>query len=245
MKKLITAAIVAITVLCTGSAAHADSIVPGDENLVLTLLNATRTALGRHAVSHNDYLMGMARRQAQRMADRGDIYHNPNLGGEIGASGMNWRKVGENVGMGPNVSLIEDAFLKSPHHYENIIDPAYNIAAIGAIKGDDGKMYVVQVFANVVSAAAAPAPAASVAPKPAAAAAPAAAPVTHAPVTAAPATPKPRPVVHRSADPNAVVGGFVTALDLSAPASHGAQNGAFGAISTLLRHVGSAVASLV
>ena len=218
MKKFLALMVVAIVTVMAVPAAHADTIIGGDENHVLSLVNVTRAALGRQHLSPHDYLRGMAERQAQRMADRGDIYHNPNLGGEITSSGMDWRKVGENVGMGPNVDLIEDAFLKSPHHYENIIDPSYNIAGIGAIKGDDGRMYVVQVFANVVSqASAAKPPAPSVAPQ-TAVATPSTAPATkvssQAPAPAAPAAPKPHPVVRATADPNAVTGGVLVPLTL-------------------------------
>jgi hypothetical protein len=242
MKRVLLAGLIAVAILVTGTAAHADTIVKGDEAHVLSLMNGTRANLGRQHLSAHDYLTGMAERQAQRMADRGDIYHNPNLSGEISSSGMDWRKVGENVGMGPNVDLIEDAFLKSPHHYDNIVDPSYNLAGVGAIKADDGTMYVVQVFANVIShAAPAPAPAAAaptVAPKPAT---PAPAPAVAAAPKPVPATPRPRPVVQRTADPNAVIGGFVTPLDLSVTARHSG----FTAVGSFFRHVGSTVASWV
>jgi len=246
MKKLAALIVVVVASVFAIPAAHADTIVPGDESHVLSMVNATRANLGRGHLSPHDYLRGMAERQAQRMADRGDIYHNPNLGGEITSSGLDWRKVGENVGMGPNVDLIEDAFLKSPHHYENIIDPSYNIAGIGAIKGDDGRMYVVQVFANIIYKTAAPKPAApSVAPAAAPAArAPAVAPAAKAPAPVA-AAPKPRPVARYTADPNAVTGGVVVPLALSSNGPRAPQNGAFGAVGSLLRHVSSTVASWV
>ena len=122
--------------------------------------------------------------------------------------------MGENVGMGPNVDLIEDAFLKSPKHYENIIFPAYNSAGIGVVRVSPERVYVTQVFANIKGATAqakpaAPAPAPKVAaPQPAPAAAPSApAPAPVAP-TPAPATPEPT-VAPPSVLPNAVVGGLI------------------------------------
>jgi cysteine-rich secretory family protein len=225
MRRVLTTAAAVLALFFVPQAVHAQSYVPGDETKVQTLLNATRGAKGLATLARNDQLVAMARGQATRMADRGSIFHNPNLGGEITERGLDWQKVGENVGMGPNVDLIEQAFLDSPHHYENIVDPQYDSVGIGVVNGDDGKRYVVQVFADLKAPAAA-------APKPAApASAPASAPVTTqqtgvsvAPEheTPAPATPKASPPpapAPPSADPNAVIGHAVTPLDLGSTAA--------------------------
>jgi uncharacterized protein YkwD len=221
MRRVLTAAAAVFVALAIASpVARAGGFVPTDETKVQNLVNATRSAKGLGKLARNDHLVEMAREQAVRMADRGNIYHNPNLGPDIEASGLDWKKVGENVGMGPNVDLIEDAFLASPHHYENIVDPTYNAVGIGVVDGADGKRYVVQVFANVAAAAPKPAPAAPVAQPAVQQQAPqSAAPASAAPAApAAPAEVKPAsktPAPERpSADPNAVIGGVVTPLDL-------------------------------
>jgi hypothetical protein len=137
------------------------------------------------------------------MAQRGDIYHNPHLSADITALGVNWRMVGENVGMGPDTDTVYAALLKSPHHYENIIRSNYTSYGVGIVDGPGNRVYLVQVFAEIVGAAKpapAPAPPAKVAPK-------AVATVLHV-ATRVPATPKPTPV-RRRPDPNALVGGRV------------------------------------
>jgi hypothetical protein len=203
--------------------ARAGGYVSTDETRVQNLLNATRTSKGLSQLKRNDSLVSIARRQADRMAAKGSIYHNPALGAEMTSTGLNWQKAGENVGMGPNVNLIEQAFLDSPHHYENIVDSKYDTIGIGVVDGADGRRYVVQVFADLN----APAAAAASAPKPAAPATVTAEPQRQtaaaqvAPLSQTP-TPAERPVAAPvrtapkppSAVPNVVIGGVVEPLDL-------------------------------
>lgn len=226
MRSLIRSVVVVVSfVIAAGLAqpAGAQSYVPTDETKVHNMVNAKRAEKGLGKLARNSQLVLMARGQADRMEARGNIYHNPDLSGEITRRGLNWRRVGENVGMGPNVELIQQAFYDSPDHYENIVRRDYNTMGIGVVAGDDGKRYVVQVFANLVGGTApatvvakpAPAPA-TVRPAPAAQApaAPAAIrPASATPAAKAPApapAPKPRP----SADPNALTGGYVTPVEL-------------------------------
>ncbi len=222
--KICGATVVVCVALAAALPASARSYVPSDEARVLSMVNQTRKDKGLKALMRHDQLVAMARGQSDRMEDRGNIYHNPQLGAEATRRGLDWERVGENVGMGPNVDLIEQAFLDSPHHYENIVHPSYNHVGIGVVKGDDGKMYVTQVFADLKGApapapvAAKPAPAAQPASQPQpAAAAPASTPAVAAaqaprpaPVAAPPAPAAPKP----SVDPNAVIGGFVEETEL-------------------------------
>jgi hypothetical protein len=221
--KVIIATFVGSMAMAATLPAAGRSYVPTDEAKVRSMVNKTRAEKGLPPLKSHDQLIAMARGQSDRMEDRGGIYHNPQLGAEATRRGLNWERIGENVGMGPNVELIQQAFLDSPHHYENIVHPAYNHVGIGVVKGDDGKMYVTQVFADLKSApapkpAAAPKPApvvakpapAPAAPAPAAptvagatAPRPATAPQAAAPTPAAATAPKP------SVDPNAVIGGYV------------------------------------
>jgi uncharacterized protein YkwD len=233
---------VAVTVLAGGLFASigaavpatAKSYVPGDESRVRSLVNGTRGGKGLRTLALHDALTSMARAQSDRMADRGDIYHNPSLSSDINSRGVDWQRVGENVGMGPNVDVIEQAFLDSPAHYDNIVHPSYDSIGVGVTKGDDGKVYVTQVFADFTvdpgtapppasaapaAAPAAPAPA-SAAPVAGAAATPPAAPPTPAEPTPAPASPT----------PNALTGGYVNdepLPDTPAPAE-AADQGALG-----------------
>lgn len=201
------------------SAAQAATFVLADESRVQSLVNATRRGKSVGALVRDEQLVQMARGQSSRQADKGNIFHNVDLGGESTRRGLDWLKVGENVGMGPSVDLVEDAFLKSPHHYANIIDPAFDAIGVGVVNGADGRRYVTQVFADLAPAtprlAPRPAPAKPVpparTPRPA---------VSPGVTQVAPSTPSPvaRPApVKASREPNIVVGGVVQPLDLAIP----------------------------
>jgi uncharacterized protein YkwD len=201
--------------------AQGQGYVSSDETKVHNMVNSTRTKKGLAPLARRDELVKMARDQADRMEAKGDIFHNVDLGGTITRLGLGWLRVGENVGMGPDVDLIYGALLKSPKHYENIVRPDYNTMGIGVVDGDDGLRYVVQVFANVTGAAVAAAPKKAATPPPAAPKAPPAppAPAYTAPAhvraapTAPPAAPKPT-AKPKAVDPNALTGGYVSQTDL-------------------------------
>ena len=54
------------------------------------------------------------------MVQAGQISHNPNLGSEVSGD---WTKLGENVGVGYDVDGLMQAFINSPAHYKNLVDP--------------------------------------------------------------------------------------------------------------------------
>ncbi len=210
---LAISSLVLAVVLAVGVAhpAGAQAYVPGEETAMIGLVNGVRAAKGLQKLVKHDQLRSMARGQADRMEAKGNIFHNLDLGGDITSRGLEWLRVGENVGMGPTLTLIHEALLKSPKHYENIVRPEYNSVGIGVVDGDDGRRYVVQVFGNIKGAAApAPAPA-----KPAPAPAAPKAVVAPAPVrTASPVPAAPKPAPKPSADPNALTGGYVKPIAL-------------------------------
>lgn len=161
-------------------AAHAD---PGSEEaLFVALTNQLRVAHGLNPLATNGALLSVARGWSGNMAAAGAISHNMNLPNVISGP---WTKLGENVGTGWTVDSIQNAFIASPHHYENLVDPVYNYVGIGVVDSG-GKIYVTVDFMQLnnvpTTAARAPAPRPQPAPRPA--------PVSQP----APATPPPAPV---------------------------------------------------
>lgn len=104
--------------------------------------NSIRAANGRSSLAVYSDLVDVARRHSARMAAAESIWHNPNLSSEV----KNWRIVGENVGMGPSVSDLMDAFMNSPSHRSNILDSEYNQFGVGVVV-NNGTIYVTVVFA--------------------------------------------------------------------------------------------------
>ena len=200
------------------SALHAQ---PNDAVTSRALVNSARSAAGVTGLRADARLDFVAQAQAQRMAARDAIYHNPNLQADADAAGVNWEWIGENVGVGPDVSSVHDGFMASPGHHENVVSGRYNVIGVGVAVGRDGSLFVAQVYAGLAAPAqpaSAPRPAETVASAPAAAvsSAPAPAPAAAAPaavaasapaatVAAAVLTPDPAPA-------NAVVGGVIDDL---------------------------------
>lgn len=114
----------------------------GSESEFVSRTNGARTSRGIRAYAVRSDLTAVARRQAARMASAGRIYHNPNLGSEVGG----WRNVGENVGRGSTVSVIHNAFMNSYSHRANILSTTFTEVGIGTARSGSGELFVSQVF---------------------------------------------------------------------------------------------------
>jgi len=96
----------------------------------LGTINSFRQSRGLAPLQVDAELAGLAQQQAQANANSGRLAHTPNLAAGVSA---NWTKLGENVGMGLNLDIIWDAFLNSPPHLANLVDPAYTHIGIGVV----------------------------------------------------------------------------------------------------------------
>lgn len=183
--------------LLLGAAPTARADAPTDEAAFVQRINDLRATKGLPALQVHPELTSVARRWAAHMAAEGTISHNPNLAAEVTS---NWKKLGENVGMGGDVNSLHQAFVNSPAHYRNLVETDFAYVGIGVVYGADGTIFVAEEFMQLFPAPApAPAPTpTTTAPRPAPA--PAAVPVTT--TTAVPAAapaPAPAPVETRLA----------------------------------------------
>lgn len=108
---------------------------------VLAAINVDRTAAGLPAVTPVGDLSRVAREHSARMADGTDLHHNSDLGDDI----RHWRRVGENVGRSPSVDAVHAAFMASPSHAANILDPGFTEIGIAVDERADA-LWVTQVF---------------------------------------------------------------------------------------------------
>lgn len=140
------------------------------------MTNADRSAARLRALSTASDLQSLAQSRANDQARNGALAHTTNLGSKV----SNWKKLGENVGRGPNLRDIETAFMASPSHRENILDPDFSQFGVGVTWDGKEYFYVAVIFRQPMSASA-PAPATT--------------PTTRAttPTTRAAAAPKPTP----------------------------------------------------
>ncbi len=140
----------AVAALLAGAApALGAQFVPADEARVLAMVNATRAEHGLPGLNRVDGLVRVARDQSARMVDEQRLFHNPHLGADLTAVGLDWHWSGENVGVGPDVVAVEEAFLASDHHLDNILRVNYDSIGVGVAADPDGYVYVTQVFADL------------------------------------------------------------------------------------------------
>lgn len=101
------------------------------EQAFVSAINDLRATEGLGPVRLDAELTAIARRWAARMADAGAISHNAGFAGQVE---QRWQKIGENVGRGPDVAGLMRAFIASPTHRANLVDPAFELVGVGVVE---------------------------------------------------------------------------------------------------------------
>ena len=148
------AATVGVLLVCLVLGAPGARADGGADACMASATDAARSSAGLPGYAWADDLAAVAQAQAARMAQRLDIYHNPNLGSDV----TGWKKVGENVGVGVGPYQVQQAFMDSPGHRANILSQSYTEIGIGTTIGSDGRLYIAEVF-RLPSGAGQPVPA--------------------------------------------------------------------------------------
>src|SRR5581483_10956797 len=126
-----------------------------EEAQFIALTNQLRVSKGLVPLAPDGQLTNVARAWSAQMASSGTLAHNPNFAAQMGSG---WRKLGENVGVGASVDWLQQAFINSPHHYENLVDPDFRMIGVGVVDTADGNIWVTVDFEQAKSATALPAP---------------------------------------------------------------------------------------
>ncbi len=107
-------------------------------------LNEVRAASGLPPLVPDPELGSVADDYAEVILARQELVHASDLSAGVQAP---WNKLGENLGVGPQDSLgeIMDAFVASPTHLANIVDPDFRYVGVGVIVRD-GRMWTVHRF---------------------------------------------------------------------------------------------------
>lgn len=130
-----------LAVLLAGGLPVSASTDAGAESDLVGRINAERNSRGLPALQVRGDLRDAARRQAVSMADRGQMSHNPSLGSEVCC----WRKIGENVGSGPDPGTVHRMMMDSSSHRSNIQDGDFTEIGVG-VERRGGTIWVSQVF---------------------------------------------------------------------------------------------------
>jgi hypothetical protein len=187
--RVLTAAVLAVAVTAAAGVAAPGAAgaasTPADEAVFLAKINGLRASVGLAALSSDAALAATSCTWNDQLIVANALSHDPNLSAAIASVEPNWRKGGENVGMGGTVDSLFDAFVASPGHYQNLVDPQYSRVGICAARSPSGKLFTTHRFLGVGSAPAPPPPP----PPPPTTAAPPPPPPPPPPTTAAPPPP--------------------------------------------------------
>ncbi len=162
--------------LGTGSAS-ASVATDGAEVQLLSMLNSARQGAGLAPLAADPAIAQVARTWSGHMVgvhgrtgdpvvnpaaptdcEQSSLCHNPDLGTAVGGLVPGWTRIGENIGVGGDVTTVNAALLASPGHFANIMGD-YNRVGIGvAVEGT--RIWATFDFANAPGT---PTPAAPVA----------------------------------------------------------------------------------
>lgn len=169
---VVVAAVAATTWALIGGGVGA-ARAEGESSAFVEAINASRQRLaGADPLRRAADLDEVAGRHAGLLAERGELFHNPDLASQV----QDWSIVAENVGVGGDVASLHQAFLDSPSHRANVLDGRVTEVGVGTVVGGDGRLWVVEVFRRPSAAAAGASTTGAAAPAPATVAPAAAAP---------------------------------------------------------------------
>lgn len=135
--------------------AVAKDIPSAPEKVLFDSANRERKALGLAPLRWDSALAEAARRHAETMLQHNAISHQ--FPGEIDFSrraseaGAHFSAIAENVAVGPDAGEIHDAWMKSPGHRRNLLDPDLNSLGV-AVVSHDGQLFAVEDFDRALSA---------------------------------------------------------------------------------------------
>ena len=130
--------------------------VGGEAQALLVEMNAARGRSGLPPLACTAVLQSIAQRHSVDLAASGGLSHTGSdgrgLAQRLADGGARFGTAGENVGMargGPDgMPELARAFLNSPPHRDNILNPAFTACGIGVVAAN-GVTWVTVVFADV------------------------------------------------------------------------------------------------
>lgn len=133
-----------------GASAEASVVLTGDQARALTALNNDRAKHGVKPLAFSAELTALAESYAGDMMARQFFAHNNPEGltpfDRMNRAGIRYRYAGENLAINDTIELAQTAFMNSPTHRDNVLNPNYTEVGIGVKYAPNGKVYVVQEF---------------------------------------------------------------------------------------------------
>jgi len=108
---------------------------------VLSELNSDRNANRYSTLSVHGEAQRKAQAWAEKLARENKLYHST-LSDGINSK---WCSLGENVGYGPSITSVQEAYMRSSGHRANILNSKWNGVGVGYAKNGN-RVFTVQVF---------------------------------------------------------------------------------------------------
>ena len=133
-------AAVAVTASTALVGAAPAAAVTTREAKLLTKINNARAAHGLRPLRLSGELSTTARQHSRQMGSATTLFHTASF-----ASICCWSAIAENVGMGYSVRELHRAFMHSPAHRANILDPRMRVVGVGLVSAG-GRLWVTELF---------------------------------------------------------------------------------------------------
>ena len=134
----------ALATLIGPMAANPAAAANSGEKELRTYVNEARDKRGVRELGMRKFLVRAARRHSRQMASSGQLVHSTDLASYVGS--RSWSIIGENIGYGPSMDVLHDAFMDSPPHRKNQLNRRYRHVGVGMALGDDGRIWVTVLF---------------------------------------------------------------------------------------------------
>jgi len=124
------------------------------EQRLLELANQSRAQAAAPPLTLDAGLSRAARAHAEAMVAAGQLSHQflgePSLPQRLATtSNLLLERSGENVAFDYDAAGAHQHLMLSPHHRENLLNPAYNLVGLGVVRSGD-RLYIVQDFAHAL-----------------------------------------------------------------------------------------------
>jgi hypothetical protein len=137
---LITVALIAQVLVMPASA----STTTDAEACFVNAINTERTSRGLAPMLVDPDPLGYARQHTSAMISAGSLFHSTSaqLAAVLPKAMTNW---GENVGYASTCERLHRAFMESPGHKANILDPDFNRMTVG-VAFSSGRLWATEIF---------------------------------------------------------------------------------------------------
>jgi uncharacterized protein YkwD len=137
----LTTALLSMSLLCASLVAPAGaSATSNREAKLIAKINHARANHGLRALRTKPGLMRYAGQHSAAMAARRSLYHTTNFGVVCC-----WSAIGENIAYNSTVRRVHRAFMGSPGHRANILNPHMRRLGVGIVNRG-GTLWVTEIF---------------------------------------------------------------------------------------------------